>query len=66
MIKLTKSDLVRRAERRLNQIIERRVPGVNRDANLHQKPGDKNNERGAKYRPVLPAVRAIDEPERCK
>jgi hypothetical protein len=43
MIKLTEGDFMRRAERRLDQIIEGGIPGVDRNADFHQKPGDKDD-----------------------
>ncbi|MNV73570.1 hypothetical protein D3C71_1667310 [compost metagenome] len=43
MIELIDGDFVRRAERGLNQIVERCIPCVDRDADLHQKPGDKDD-----------------------
>ena len=56
MVELIDGHLVWRAQRGLDQIVERRIPGVNRYAHFHQEPGHKDNQRCAKDRPVLPAV----------
>ncbi len=63
LIKLVDADLMRGGQRALDQVVERRIPGVDRHPDFHQKPGDEDDERGAENRPVLPAVRAVDKPE---
>ena len=64
MIELVNADLVRRCQRGLDKIVERSIPGVNGHPNLDQKPGNENNQRGTEDRPVLPAVRAVNKPEK--
>ncbi|EJK92168.1 hypothetical protein UUU_07740 [Klebsiella pneumoniae subsp. pneumoniae DSM 30104 = JCM 1662 = NBRC 14940] len=66
LIKLIDADLMRGGQRALDQVVERRIPGVDRHPDFHQKPGDEDDERGAENRPVLPAVRAVDKPEQRK
>ncbi|CCK05758.1 hypothetical protein BN128_4062 [Cronobacter sakazakii 696] len=62
-VKLADFDFIGRAERGLDQVKERRIPGVNGDRKFHHKPGDENQQRRTQHRPALPAVRAIDAPE---
>ncbi len=38
LIELVNTDFVRRGQRGLDQIVERRIPGVDRHPNFHQKP----------------------------
>ena len=64
MIELLNLHLMRSAQCGLNQVIERRIPGVDGNPDFNQKPGHKDNQRRAQYGPILPTVWTVDKPER--
>ena len=43
MVELVNGHFMRRTQRRLDQIVKWRIPGVDRYAHFHQEPGDKDD-----------------------